>query len=417
MRPAHIAILVLVWVFTGCAAGPKATPTLSPEEIATRLAQIPTAAINPTLAAPRGATVNTATAVPPTPEVAEPAATATPQPPTRDNSGEYVVRPGDTLSSIAYAFNISMASIQIANNLGASQNIQAGQKLVIPAQKRFPDENVFWFVAVVDAGDTLSGISAKYGVSMDDLIRVNQLRDASAIRIGQDLIVPVSAPAPAPAPAPSTGGPINTDESAQVAVPDEQAAPAIEVPIAPPPPAAPEIVELAPLAPPAEPVEAAAKDPAPMMRAAASANGNSDSVNNGQQDNGQIEGMRQTLLALYNQARSDGGEAPLAASFVLQNAAQWHAEDCAQRGFGSHTGSDGLGTRARIQRAGYSGNIAGENWAWARSAEQAFNMWFHQEAPTGPHRANIMSSRYTEVGFGIVPANGGYYFIADFGAP
>ena len=397
----HLCVMTVLLALVGCATPPTPAPTLSPQELATRLAQIPTAAINPTSAAPRAAPPSTSTpAVSPTTVAAEQQPTLE-SPAQKSNTGDYVVREGDTLSSVAFAFNVSMASIQIANNLGSGQIIQVGQKLTIPSQKRFPDENVFWFVTVVDPGDTLTAISAKYGVSVEDLMRVNQLSDASAIRIGQDLIVPVSAPAPAP----STGGPVS-DEPVP-AVQDSVVAEALAT-------AAPSVIELQPLVAEAIAIEAPVAAPIvptePAMRSVSIA-----SASDGQ--SGDIEGMRQTLLALYNQARSEEGQAPLAASFILQNAAHWHAEDCAQRGFGSHVGSDGSGTRVRIQRAGYSGNISGENWAWARSAEQAFNMWFHQETPTGPHRANIMSSRYAEVGFGVVPAHGGYYFIADFGAP
>ena len=131
---------------------------------------------------------------------------------------------------------------------------------------------------------------------------------------------------------------------------------------------------------------------------------------------GDAADLRNTLLALYNQARADGGLPPLAPSSVLQQAAQSHAEDCAQRGFGSHIGSDGAGARERMLRAGYPGKIMGENWAWARTAEEAFAMWFYRESPNGPHRHNIMSGQYTEAGFGIVPSHGGFYFIADLGA-
>ena len=59
--------------------------------------------------------------------------------------------------------------------------------------------------------------------------------------------------------------------------------------------------------------------------------------------------------------------------------------------------------------------MTGENWAWARSAAEAFDMWFNQETDYGPHRSNILSARYGQVGFGVVASNGGYYFIADFG--
>ncbi len=129
-----------------------------------------------------------------------------------------------------------------------------------------------------------------------------------------------------------------------------------------------------------------------------------------------IESARARLLELYNQARSANGLPPLAYSFVLQAAAQAHAEDCAARGSGSHFGSDGSRASQRIASAGYAGRITGENWACARSADQAFDMWYTQEIPSqGPHLKNILSPRYTEVGFGIAPARGGYFLIANFG--
>jgi uncharacterized protein YkwD len=131
----------------------------------------------------------------------------------------------------------------------------------------------------------------------------------------------------------------------------------------------------------------------------------------------EIETIRARLLELYNQARIANGAPPLAYSFVLQAAAQAHAEDCAARGTGSHVGSDGSRASQRIARAGYPGRITGENWALARSADQAFEMWFTKEiASQGPHLKNILSPRYREVGFGVARAGNGYFFlIANFG--
>ncbi len=402
----HLCVMTVLLALVGCARAPTPEPTRSPEQIATRLAQIPTAAIS--TSAPRRITASStvaptrvATITPPPDTLQQKSVNDGPE--TGDRLKDYVVREGDTLSSIAFSFNISIASIQLANNLGASQIIQVGQNLTIPGNKRFPDENIFWFVTVVDPGDTLTGISARYGVSVDDLMRVNQLSDASAIRIGQSLIVPVTAPTQAP----STGGPISEDTLPvePTPLPVQSLAVALEV------------VELQPLATDA-PVIASGKAPANKVPADKAPDETAKRTASFEPSTGDdIEGMRQTLLAAYNQARIEGGMAPLAGSWLLQQAAQGHGEDCAQRGYGSHVGSDGADTRTRTQRTGYAGKYIGENWAWARSAEQAFSMWFDQEAPTGPHRANIMSSHYAEVGFGIVPAHGGYYFIADFGAP
>jgi uncharacterized protein YkwD len=130
---------------------------------------------------------------------------------------------------------------------------------------------------------------------------------------------------------------------------------------------------------------------------------------------GEVEQIRASLLALYNQQRTAAGLAPLQWSPVLQASAQEHAGDCAARGQGGHTGTDGSTSRIRIQRAGFAGRYTGENWAWSRTAERAFDMWFFQETPSGPHRANIMSANYSQVGFGVAPSNGGYFIIANLG--
>ncbi len=128
------------------------------------------------------------------------------------------------------------------------------------------------------------------------------------------------------------------------------------------------------------------------------------------------EALRARLLALYNQARAANGLPPLAQSPTLEATAQAHADDCAARGWCSHVGSDGSRASQRIARAGYAGRFSGENWAWAREADQAFDMWYTQEIPTqGPHWKNILSPRYTEVGFGVAAWRGGYFFIANFG--
>ena len=45
-------------------------------------------------------------------------------------------------------------------------------------------------VYVVQSGDTLSGIAAAFGVSMDEIIALNNITDPSYLYIGQELIMP-----------------------------------------------------------------------------------------------------------------------------------------------------------------------------------------------------------------------------------
>lgn len=297
---------------------------------------------------------------------------------------EYVVQPGDTLLGIALAFGVSMAAIQLHNDLDDPALIRADQKLNIPLTKRHPDENAFWVLHTVRRGETLSEIAARHRVKLADVTRVNNIADASTIRVGQKLVIPVSGTTP-------------PEINAQ-----EQTAPA-EMALVP-------LVPLAPMAAaPAQEASAAASPPL-VAEAGAPASGADGTAST------EIEAMRARLLELYNQARIANGAPPLAYSFVLQAAAQGHAEDCAARGSGSHIGSDGSKSSQRIARAGYPGRITGENWAWARSAEIAFDMWYTQEiAGQGPHLKNILSPRYREVGFGIAASRGGYYLIANFG--
>lgn len=129
----------------------------------------------------------------------------------------------------------------------------------------------------------------------------------------------------------------------------------------------------------------------------------------------QISAMRDALMAQSNSARAIAGLPPLRFSSTLQLAAQQHADECSQLNRCGHVGADGSSTQQRLQRVGYMSNAVGENWAWARGVPGVWDMWFTQEFPSGPHRNNILSRFYREAGFGIAAANGGFYFITNFG--
>lgn len=80
-------------------------------------------------------------------------------------------------------------------------------------------------IYVVKAGDTLSTIAQQYGVTIEDLIAVNRLTDPNLLRVGQILIIPTSgaaqtavAAATATANAPPTPIPTATPSGARPAV-------------------------------------------------------------------------------------------------------------------------------------------------------------------------------------------------------
>ena len=127
-----------------------------------------------------------------------------------------------------------------------------------------------------------------------------------------------------------------------------------------------------------------------------------------------------TWQSVVNQARLDEGLALYGFSTLLAAAAQRHADDLATHQIWSHTGSDGSAPRQRVAEAGYaawtwnSGElIVGENfWTGYGTIQDA--MTFFLEDP--PHRDNILSTTYREIGIGVaVDTEGRNYYVLDFG--
>lgn len=95
---------------------------------------------------------------------------------------EYVVELGDSLSSIASRFDISLNTILVANRLNSRSVIKPGQKLII-----LPITGVIYHVK---RGDTLSEIAKNYKGKVSEIIAVNDLSNEGDIFIGDILIIP-----------------------------------------------------------------------------------------------------------------------------------------------------------------------------------------------------------------------------------
>lgn len=113
----------------------------------------------------------------------------------------YKVRPGDNLSVIASRSNTTVAQIMRDSNLSGT-TIYPGQTIKVRyTPKGYKESNsnkgkkgssTSGRTHTVTAGQTLSGIAAKYGVSTSALMRANGLTNADArkIRPGQKLRIP-----------------------------------------------------------------------------------------------------------------------------------------------------------------------------------------------------------------------------------
>lgn len=106
----------------------------------------------------------------------------------------YTVKSGDTLSTVAERYNVSVTKLKRANRL-TSNMLRVGERLEIPSADRV-ERNVKpapeTRVHVVRSGDTLSEIGERYGVSVSKLRSANGLR-GNNLRIGQRLVIPATA--------------------------------------------------------------------------------------------------------------------------------------------------------------------------------------------------------------------------------
>ena len=92
----------------------------------------------------------------------------------------YTVEMGDTVSTIARKFNISVNTIIWANDLNSYGFIKPGNRLTI-----LPYSGIIY---TVKSGDTLSKIATKYNIDAAEIISCNNF--GNSLKIGQKIIVP-----------------------------------------------------------------------------------------------------------------------------------------------------------------------------------------------------------------------------------
>ena len=106
------------------------------------------------------------------------------------NYDTYIVKSGDTIYSIANSYGVNPSFIRDLNNLNGDVVI-VGQKLLIPVSSDVIDTDVVNYIDYrVVSGDTLYGISNRYGISVDELKRINNL-SSNNLSVGQVIKVPI----------------------------------------------------------------------------------------------------------------------------------------------------------------------------------------------------------------------------------
>lgn len=117
-------------------------------------------------------------------------------------AGDYKVKSGDTLGSVAKRFGTSAAAIQSANNLKSAQ-LKVGQSLSIPgqapmsspyaiqaeqeiAQRKQQNTGSYY---TIQAGDSFWTIANKHNTNVQNLLKLNELPANAKLKPGQKLLV------------------------------------------------------------------------------------------------------------------------------------------------------------------------------------------------------------------------------------
>jgi len=114
---------------------------------------------------------------------------------------------------------------------------------------------------------------------------------------------------------------------------------------------------------------------------------------------GDLTAARTEMLRSINDARREAKLPPLRSETHLVDCAQRYANLMLARSHYGHTGPDGDTVRERAAAAGYVPYAAlGENLAQGQwTVAEVMDGWLHSPA----HRANLLSSVFTEVGAGV----------------
>lgn len=102
----------------------------------------------------------------------------------------YTVHRGNTLSQIAKIYNVSIEHIVELNDIKNPNLIYPGQKLRITESNitdLSPVDNTIQVYYVVKSGDTLYGIAKRFGITLNEILQYNNIKNPNLIYPGQTI--------------------------------------------------------------------------------------------------------------------------------------------------------------------------------------------------------------------------------------
>jgi LysM repeat protein len=104
----------------------------------------------------------------------------------------YNAKKGDSLTGIAKQHGVSLSALAARNDLRSTDQLIVGQRLIIPATNAEPKKVDFEYV--VKPGDSIATIAEKFRVAVSALVEHNHIREPDKIKAGQRLRIPGAAP-------------------------------------------------------------------------------------------------------------------------------------------------------------------------------------------------------------------------------
>jgi LysM repeat protein len=116
-------------------------------------------------------------------------------------AAEVTVQPGETLSQIADRLGVSMTRLMKLNGITNPDHVESGSKLTVPNSVSSPgrakgsstSSTAKTTKVTVKDGETLSEIADRHGMSVNELVRLNDLSNADHVETGSTLRVKASA--------------------------------------------------------------------------------------------------------------------------------------------------------------------------------------------------------------------------------